>query len=161
MQDVSHIAFQRDTEYSASSNTERIPGMNYLLNRECHKMLWASIFSNYTWLNDIARDLGVNLILIGIRLDTFYQRGKDTICNSAPAYIALISRDISGDVTYIKDLFFSSLKSHKYVESTAEIMFNSGITLNIADILYCPELIPVDTQKLLYKGGKLYSTYSF
>lgn len=119
--------------------------MNYPSNRECHKMLWDSIFNDYTWLNYIVRDLGVNPILIGTRLDTFYQGGEDTICNSAPAYIALISGDISGDVTYTKDLFFSSLKSHKYVESTAEIMFDSGITLNIADVLCCPELIPVDT----------------
>ena len=44
--------------------------------------------------------------------------------NSKPVYLALISGDISSDVTYTKDLLFSSLKSHRYVEGTTEIIFS-------------------------------------
>lgn len=42
-----------------------------------------------------------------------------------------------------------------------EITFDSGIILNVADILFCPEIIPANTQKLLFDGGALRSTYSF
>jgi len=112
-------------------------------------MLWDSIFGDYKWLNNIVQDLAANPILVGTRLD------------SKPAYMVLISGDISGDVTYTKDLFFSSLKPHKHVEGAGEIIFDYGITLNIADILQCPEVIPVDIQKLLYDGDEPRSTYSF
>jgi hypothetical protein len=76
-------------------------------------------------------------------------------------YAALISGDISGDVTYTKDLFFSYLKPYKYVEGIYEILFDSGIILNISDILNYLELILVDIKQLLYDGDKLSLTYSF
>ena len=77
--------------------------------------------------------------------------------DSKPLYTALISGDISGDVTYTKDLFFSCLKPYKSVEGTDDI----GILLNIGDILHYLELIPVDIQQLLYDGNRLGSSYSF
>jgi len=124
------------------------PRTSRLSNRECHELPWDSIFNNHTWLDHVVQILDANPTLIGKRL------------NPALGYMVLVSGDISGDVTYYtKDLFFSSLKPHTYVEGSAEIMFDSGITLNIADILYCPELIPVNVEKLLCDGGKLCSTY--
>lgn len=58
--------------------------------------------------------------------------------------MALISGDILGDITYIKDLFFSYLKPYKPIKSIDEILFNSSIILNISDILNYLELILVD-----------------
>jgi hypothetical protein len=104
------------------------------------------------------RDFSAKPFLMATRLDALYLGSK---CDSKPLYAALISGDISGDVIYTKDLFFSCLKPHKPVEGTGEIIFDNGIILNIADILNCPELIPVDIQQLLYDGHKLGSTYSF
>lgn len=62
---------------------------------------------------------------------------------------------------YTRDLFFSCLKPHKPIKGTEEILFDSGIILNIANILNCPELIPVDIHQLLYDGDKFGATYSF
>ena len=67
---------------------------------------------------------------------------------------ALISGDILGNITYIKDLY-------KSIKGTDNILFNSGIILNIRDILNCLELILVDIQQLLYNGNKLGLTYLF
>ena len=133
-----------------STDADDTPVATYLSNRERHSMLWDTFFSNYKWLNEVEKELKVNPVLIGTRLD-----------GSKPAYMALISGDTSGDVIYTKDLFLGSLKSHKYVEGTGEIIFEGGIILNVADILDCPELIPVDIQKLLYDGDIFRSTYSF
>jgi hypothetical protein len=65
-------------------------------------------------------------------------------CDSKPLYAALISCDILGDVIYTKDLFFSYLKPHKPIKGIGEIIFDNSIILNIADILNCLELIPID-----------------
>ncbi|XTI94256.1 hypothetical protein V2W45_1473473 [Cenococcum geophilum] len=69
-----------------------------------------------------------------------------------PTYMALLSCDISGDVVYLRDLFFSSLRPYRYIEGALEITFNSGIILNIADVLFSPKIIPTDTEKLLFNG---------
>lgn len=87
------------------------------------------------------RDFSTILFLIGTRLDTLHLGNKDDLM---PLYAALISGDISGDITYTNNLFFSCLKPYKHDEGTYKILFNSGIILNISDILNCPELIPVD-----------------
>ncbi|KAF2685030.1 hypothetical protein K458DRAFT_387922 [Lentithecium fluviatile CBS 122367] len=55
----------------------------------------------------------------------------------------------------------NSLKPHKYVKGATEITFDSGVVLNVADILFSPEIVPANTQKLLFDGGTLRSTYSF
>jgi hypothetical protein len=141
--------FQSDAELSCPANGAHISNVTRLSNRESHQMLWDSIFGDYKWLNDIVEDFGANPILVGTRL------------KSKSGYMVLLSGDISGDVTYTKDFFFSSLKPHKYIECTGEIILNCGITLNIADILHCPETIPVDIQKLLCDRDEPRSTYSF
>ena len=88
------------------------------------------------------RDFSAKPFLIGTQLDALYLGNQHYQDDSKPMYAALISGDISGDVMYTRDLFFSCLKPHKPIEGTAEILFDSGIILNIADILNCPELIP-------------------
>jgi hypothetical protein len=104
------------------------------------------------------RDFSAKPILIGTQLDTLHLGSKADL---KPLYAALISSDISGDVTYTKNLFFSYLQPHKLIKGTEEILFGNSILLNISDILNCLESIPVDIQQLLYDGDKLGSTYSF
>jgi hypothetical protein len=115
-------------------------------------MLWDSIICDYKWIEEIVRDFSANPFLIGTRLDALHQGTQD---ESKPVYAALISGDISGDVTYTRDLFLSCLKPHQPVKGTEEIIFDNGSILTIADILNCPELITVDIQQLLYDGDKL------
>jgi len=75
--------------------------------------------------------------------------------------MALLLCDISRDVVYLRDLFFSSLRPHRYIRGALEIIFDSGIILNIANVLFFPKIVPIDIEKLLFNRGKLYSNYSF
>ena len=75
--------------------------------------------------------------------------------------MALLLYNISRDIIYLKDLFFSSLRLYKYIKGALEITFNSGIILNVANVLFFFKIIPTNTKKLLFNGGKLRSNYSF
>jgi hypothetical protein len=145
MPENTRMAFQRETKSEHFVEGDNRHDATQLSNRERHMMLWDSIFSDYKWIDGIVRDFSARPFLVGTRLDAFHLGNKD---NSKPLYAALISGDISGDVTYTKDLFISCLRPHKPVEGTDEVLFDSGILLNIGDILNCPELIPVDIQQL-------------
>lgn len=158
MPENTRMAFEPETENAQFAEGDNRFDTTQLSNRERHTILWDSIFCDYQWIEEIVRDFSATPFLIGTRLDALHLGNKD---DSKLLYAALISGDISGDVTYTKDLFFSCLKPHKHVEGTYEILFDSGIILNISDILNCPELIPVDIKQLLYDGDKLSSTYSF
>ncbi|XTI83013.1 hypothetical protein V2W45_1326459 [Cenococcum geophilum] len=87
MAENTHTNFQLDAELSCLANGADIPNITHLSNRESHQMLWDSIFGDYKCLNNIVQDLAANPILVGTRLD------------SKPAYMVLISGDISGDVS--------------------------------------------------------------
>lgn len=106
-------------------------------------------FSGYEWLEAVESELKLNSVLVGAGL------------SSQPTYVALLSGNISGDVAYLRDLFINSLRRHKYIESDTEITLDSGIISNVADILFSPEIIPANTEKLQFNGGTLRSTYSF
>ena len=81
--------------------------------------------------------------------------------NLSPKYIILLSGDKSRDIVYLKDLFFTSLQPYKYTKGTNKITFNSGIILNISDIIFSPEIVPIKIEKLLFSRGIFYSTYLF
>jgi hypothetical protein len=55
--------------------------------------------------------LNASLIIMGLRLDEVH-RIYEEIDTSKLIYIALLSSDISGDVRYIIDLFFESLRPY-------------------------------------------------
>ena len=75
--------------------------------------------------------------------------------------MALLLYDISGDVVYLRDLFFSSLRPYRYIRGALEIIFNSRIILNVADVLFFPKIVPINIKKLLFNRGKLCSNYLF
>ena len=64
-------------------------------------------------------------------------------------------------MVYLRDLFFSSLRPYRYIRGALEIIFNSRIILNIADVLFSFKILPTDTEKLLFNRGKLRLNYSF
>lgn len=130
-------------------------------NQERHKILWDAIFSNYEWLDEVERELQLNPVLVGAKLDTIATQKSTDLDNLLPIYMTLLSGDRSGDVVYSKDLFFGSLQPHTHVEGADEITFDSGIVLNIADIIFCPEIVPAKREKLISEKGIFYSTYSF
>jgi hypothetical protein len=142
MSENTRLAFQRETEneHLVERDNNR-HDTTHLSNRERHRMLWDTIFVDYKWIDEIVRDFSAKPFLIGTRLDALHLEHKD---HSKPLYAALISGDISGDVTSTKDLFLSCLQPYKPIHGTEDRLFDSGIVLNISDILNCPELIPVD-----------------
>ena len=130
-------------------------------NQERHKVVWDAIFSNYGWLDEVDRELQLNPVLFGAKLGTIATQKSTDFQHSPPIYVTLLSGDRSGDVVYSKDLFFSSLKSHTHAEGTDEIIFDSGIVLNIADIILCPEIMLAKREALISGKGTFYSAYSF
>ena len=145
-----------------SSNNLDAPNKRPLLNQERHKILQGAIFLSYRQLKVVEKKLKLNPVLIQTQLHAFYVEKSQTEVNSAkPTYIALLLCNISRDMVYLKDLFFSSLKPHRYIKGASEITFNSRIILNVADILFSPKIVPADTEKLLFNRGKLHLNYLF
>lgn len=130
-------------------------------NQKRHKELWDSIFSNYGWLDEVEREFQLNPVLVGAKLGTIATQKSADLDNLPPIYATLLSGDRSGDVVYLKDLFFSSLQSHTHAEGADEITLDSGIVLNIADIIFCPEIMPAKREMLISEKGIFYATYSF
>jgi len=81
------------------------------------------------------------------------EKSRIEINGAKLTYIALLLYNISGDVVYLRDLFFSSLRPYRYIRGALEITFDSGIILNIADILFSPKIVPADIEKLLFNRG--------
>ena len=75
--------------------------------------------------------------------------------------MALLLYNISRDIVYLRDLFFSSLRLYRYIRGALEIIFDSRIILNITNVLFSPKIVPIDIEKLLFNGGKLYLNYLF
>jgi len=75
--------------------------------------------------------------------------------------MALFSCNIFKDIIYLRDLFFSSLRLYRYIKGALEIIFDSGIILNIANILFSFKIVPADIEKLLFNRGKLCLNYLF
>ena len=144
-----------------SARKEEASNACFLSNQKRYKVLQDAIFSNYGWLNALERELYINSILIRTKLGIITTKESADLNNLFPAYIILLSRDKSRDVVYLKDIFFNSLQPYKYNKGTNKINFNSGIILNITNILFSPEIIPIKIEKLLLSRGILYSTYLF
>ena len=80
-----------------------------LSNQEYHGRLWSAVFSDNKWLDEVERELQLNPVLVGSKLDKIATRKSTTLDSLTPTYMILLSGDRSGDVVYLKDLFFNSL----------------------------------------------------
>lgn len=134
--------------------------MSALSSQERHSQVWEGIFEDETWTST-ASDLGLNPVLLGEGLHSIYN-GTNNEC-AAPAEIALITGDISGDIRFHRKTLFESLRRHTFREATNEVFFeDANIILNIHDALEAPEMISIDPEKLISgKENKLRSAYLF
>ena len=93
--------------------------------------LWNAIFRDSTWITEATIKFGLNPVLIG--RDLYDYHSIETL--KAPAlYLVLVVGDPSADVQFERDLFLKSLRPHEFHNDTMEIDFESGITLNVANI---------------------------
>ena len=136
-------------------------GKHSISNQERHKRLWAAVFSDFAWLDHIEQSLGLNPVLIGRNLDVFGGQEIPRESDQGQIYMALLSGDTSGNIRHTRSLFFKCLRPNAYVEGALDVSFENGITLNIFDILSNPEVVPVDSERLLFDNGQFSSSYSF
>ena len=73
---------------------------------------------------------------------------KHAELNDILKYIVLLSSNISRDVVYLNDIFFRSLRLYTYVNGTTKVLFKGRLTLNVANLLFCPKILSVDTETL-------------
>ena len=109
-----------------------------------HERVWQTIFRTSEWLKIIVGQLGLNPVLISQQLHEFRQlEGRQ-----GPAYMVLAVWDTKGDLPRYKDELFKSLQEHTYDPLREEVIFSSGVVLNIHNVLHAQECIPVDTARL-------------
>lgn len=125
-----------------------------------HATVWAHVFRSPKWLEQAITKFNTHPLLIGSCLDSYY---NPTISRPHGPYMMLIAKDMKGDLRFEKKLFFQCLQPYKYKEGDKEVVFKSGIVLDIQDVLLCPvEYSPRDTKGLFrYGQEKLQLFYSF
>jgi len=75
--------------------------------------------------------------------------------------MVLLAGDIHGDLCSKKDIFLQSLQKHTFNNTTNEISFDSGITLNVTQVLTGCEVITMANLRLLFNRKKLRTVYYF
>ncbi|KKZ59233.1 hypothetical protein EMCG_05416 [[Emmonsia] crescens] len=113
---------------------------------EKHSRVWSLIFKDQKWLSVAMIEFGLNPVLIGSNLDAYYDQRDPT-----HGYMALAFRDYTGDLRYMRALFFNSLHKHTFNKNTLEVKFQSGITLNVSDSLLS------DMSIIVKPPGKIFS----
>jgi hypothetical protein len=88
-------------------------------------MIWDALFKNTNWLNDER----IDPVLVGCNLKGCYDNP-----HGQAIYVALATRDNTGDVRYRTKQFRGSLRKHTFYEERLEVVFPSGIVLNVHDV---------------------------
>lgn len=127
-----------------------------------HSRVWDTIFRDQTWALK-AREAGLNPTLIGSNLIAYYkyQRAPNT------SYMCLWS---GPDSRWMRraflcspenfELFLKCLKPHYFDQSTWEVNFDCGITLNVSDIRNGDgRLVVAPTRLLSYRSHGFRSGY--
>ena len=79
-----------------------------------------------------------------------------------PAYLILVGGDQSGDLRFEREIFFESLRPHTFYKESGEVVFNSGLVLNVANVYSDPEVIPVRLDKVFsYRHKRLRTAYLY
>lgn len=93
--------------------------------------IWHSIFKDKSWLDLALAFDRCSPVLLGYDLNRFCPRREQT-----KLYVALLARDYSGDLRWMRDEFFASLQDGwEYDESNHEVLFPSGLTVNVYEVL--------------------------
>ncbi|OJD09512.1 hypothetical protein ACJ73_10260 [Blastomyces percursus] len=125
-----------------------------------HSKVWSMIFRDQRWLSIAMTEFGLNPVLVGSNIHTYYHHHDNT--EIVPGYMALIVGDPSGDLSYEKQLLLNSLQPHTFNSHTGEAkLISSGITLNLTESLNSEEWVTMDSPQMLfsYKKKKLQSSY--
>jgi hypothetical protein len=129
------------------------------LQQKRHAQVWNAIFEKDTWLS-LAVNAGLNPVLIGHNIHAYYANRNPT--GHIPAYMVLIINDGEGDMRFKKDILFQSLRPHTFNPDTWEVVFDSGITLNVFQAMTSWDSVTMDPRKLFsYKRKRLRSSYLY
>jgi hypothetical protein len=93
--------------------------------------IWNCIFKDKSWLELALTFDGCSPVLLGYHLNRFGPTRKPT-----KLYVALLARDYSGDLRWMRDEFFASLQDGwEYDEPNYEVLFPTGLTVNVYEVL--------------------------
>jgi hypothetical protein len=122
-----------------------------------HLHLWNMFFQHNHWLKLVVEKHKLNPIIASKDLDDIYEGVTKVQGNYAVLFIANIGKGNVQDIDH--KLFFSSLSLHVYNSMTKEVTFQSGVTLNVRNIIDSSGSINVPTQ-LFFQVPKLQTWYS-
>jgi len=146
----------------AVSTKDAAQALGFHLRTEQKKQyqLWDLIFRDQTWISKATVQYGVNPVLVGWGLHKYCNTKNIQVAK--PAYLILVGGDQSGDLRFEKEIFFKSLRSHIFRKESSEVVFNSGLVLNVANVCSDAEVIPVKLDKLFsYQYKRLRTAYYF
>ena len=120
--------------------------------QEKHGKVWHAIFRDTTWITKATTEYGLNPLLIGCDLYDCY---ADDFPQAQSTYLVLVAGDRTSDLRFEKDMFLESLKPHKFHREALEVEFESGMTLNVANVYDDPKIIPVRPNRIFSRpeGG--------
>jgi len=118
--------------------------------QEKQSQLWNAIFQDVTWITEATINSGLNPVLIGRDL---YDYCSIENLEVRALYLVLVIGEPASDIRFKSSLFLESLRPHKFHIHTMEVEFESGITLNIANVYQAngfpdPGVISVRPQRL-------------
>ena len=120
---------------------------NFLTKKQQHaKNVWGAIFKSDKWLNLATRQLKVHPFLFGRDLDLLPAHKPELV------HLGLATTDKDGELRWYPKIFFESLQDGwKYVARSEEVIFDSGIILNVHNILVNAEAISCIPGQLLQR----------
>ncbi|KAK3169309.1 hypothetical protein OEA41_008692 [Lepraria neglecta] len=107
-------------------NAAQALGFELQPEQDKQSQLWNAIFRDNTWITEATIKFGLNPVLIGRDLHSI-----DTL-KARVLYLILVAGDPTCDIQF--ELFLESLRPHKFHHDTMEVDFESGITLNVANV---------------------------
>jgi hypothetical protein len=131
-------------------NAAQALGFELQPRQEKQSQLWNAIFRDNTWITEATIKFGLNPVLIGRDLHDYHS--LETLKVRA-LYLVLVAGDLTGDIQFKRDLFLETLRPHKFHNDTMEVNFESGITLNVANVYQAnkypdPGVVSVRPQRL-------------
>ncbi len=112
-------------------NAAQALGFELQPRQEKQSRLWNAIFRHSTWITEATIKFGLNPVLIGRDLHNYHS--IETL-KARALYLVLMAGDPVDETSLEKELFFESLRPHKFRKDTLEVEFESGITLNVANV---------------------------
>ena len=110
-------------------NAAQALGFELQPEQEKQSQLWNAIFRDNIWITEATINFRLNPVLIGRNLLDYH---SIEALKARALYLVLVVRDPTSDIQF--ELFLDSLRPHKFHSNTIEVDFESGITLNVANV---------------------------